>query len=83
MPKIELEISDDLLLALNEDEKEFEKTIKLYTALQLYREHKLTLGQAAELADLNKDEFMMLCGRHGIPVINYDSNDLESETGSF
>jgi predicted HTH domain antitoxin len=44
-------------------------------AIMLYQKRKLTFGQAAELAKLNKADFQFLLGKNGIPV-NYDVLEL-------
>ncbi len=83
MPKISFNISDDLLLTLNENESELTNKIKLYAALQLFKEHKLTIGQAAELAGMSKYDFMRISGKYDIPIIDYNPSDLEDELKSF
>ena len=83
MPTVSVNISDDILHALNENESEMARIMKLYTAMQLYREHKLSLGQASELSEMPKDEFMRECGRHDIPVIDYSPEELHQELKSF
>jgi predicted HTH domain antitoxin len=83
MPVLKIDIPEDLLHSLNENENAMGRIMKLFTAMQFYRERKLSLGQAAELADIPKDEFMRECGRHGIPAINYPSTDLHDEIKSL
>jgi predicted HTH domain antitoxin len=83
MPTVSVNISDDILHTLNENESEMARMMKLYTAMQLYREHKLSLGQASELSEMHKDEFMRERGRHDIPVIDYSPEDLHKELLSF
>jgi len=83
MPTVNISISDDILHTLNENEAELAHTMKVYTAMQLFRESKLSLGQAAKLAGMYKIEFMQECGRHEIPVIDYDSSELQEELKSF
>jgi len=83
MPNVSLNISDDILLALNANEIELAHTVKVYSAMQLYRESKLSLGQAAKMAGMYKIEFMQECGRHDVPVIDYDPSELDEEMKSL
>jgi predicted HTH domain antitoxin len=83
MPKLSFDISDDILFALNEDEAEFEKGMRLYTAMQLFKEHKLSIGQSSTLAGMNKLDFMRECGKYNIAVIDYDVPELQRELKSF
>ncbi len=74
-----INVSDSIMLALNESKDEFLKKIKIYAAMEYFREEKLSLGKAAELAEMSKIDFMFYLGEHGVPVINYSPEDLEKE----
>jgi len=81
--EIFFEIPVDILNSLNQDKKEFTEQSRLYTALQLFKEHKLSSGQAAALAGMNKFQFWMELGKHEIPLIDYDPSELEDELKRF
>ena len=53
--------------------------MRLLTALQLFKEHKLSLGKAAELSGLNKEGFIFELDRYKIPLIDYDAAELDEE----
>ena len=53
--------------------------LRLYTALQLFKKHKLSFGKAAELAGISRDEFLIELDRNKIDFIAYDPSDLEKE----
>lgn len=53
--------------------------MKLDTALRLYSKHKLSIGKAAELSGLSLHDFMIQAGKHNIPVISYEEEDLKKE----
>ena len=55
----------------------------LYTALQLFRKHKLSFGKAAELARVSRDEFLIELNRNEIDFIAYDPSELEKELEKF
>ena len=83
MASINFEIPDDILYSLNENRAEFINKIRLYSAIQLYKDHKLSLGKAARLAGIEKMCFMFELGKFEIPVINYDDEELEQELAAF
>ena len=56
---------------------------RLYTALQLLKNHKLSFGKAAELAGISKDEFLIELDKNNIDFISYDSSELEAELERF
>jgi len=47
-------------------------------ALELYREHKVSLGRAAELCDMPIEAFMVFAGKHEAPM-HYSVSDLEED----
>ncbi len=74
-----LRVPEDILYTLNETKNDFIKKMKLFTAMELYRMQKLSMGKASELAEMNKTDFMFELGKHEIPVINYDTDDFKDE----
>ena len=48
-------------------------------ATQLYKQGKLSLGQAAELAGYSKRTFMELLGNYNVSVFNYGEQELEND----
>lgn len=74
---IDLEIPDHL--AHLATAQEWLHKVSLNTALLMYKQGQLTVGQASELAHLPVFTFMQECGKNGIPVIDYEPEELESE----
>jgi len=56
-----------------------ENEAKLYLAMKLFEEGKLSLGQAAALAEYSKVAFMEILGKYHIPVFNYPPEELEQD----
>ncbi len=77
--ELRVRVPEDILYTLNETKYEFIKTMKFYTAIELYKMHKLSLGKASELANMNKIDFLFELGKYDIPVINYDTEDFQDE----
>ncbi len=80
---ISYKIPDYLLTTLNLDREEFSKQSRLFTAIQLFKENKLSSGQAANIAGMDKYTFWMELGKHGIPLINYEPSELLDELKQF
>ncbi|UCH93355.1 MAG: UPF0175 family protein [Candidatus Aminicenantes bacterium] len=83
MASVRFEIPEEILYALNENITEFALQMRLFTALQLFKKHKLSLGKAAKLAGMDKDQFIVELDRNEIPLIDYDPDELEEELARF
>jgi len=57
-----------------------EEEARLLFAVKLFEAGKVSLGQAAKLAGFSKRAFMDVLGRQGVPVFNYDPEELREET---
>jgi len=56
-----------------------EKDVRIASAVQLYRDGKLTLKQAAELADFCVEDFMKILSEKKVSVISWDEGELNRE----
>ena len=50
--------------------------LSMVLASKLYEESKLSLGQAAEMANLSKRAFAELLGSYSVSIFNYPATDL-------
>jgi predicted HTH domain antitoxin len=66
----------ELPSSLSEDEA------RLLFAVKLFEVGKVSLGQAAKIAELSKRAFMEMLGRYGVPIFNYSAEELRSEVDS-
>ena len=73
---------DRFLTELNEDRREFEQDVRLAAATWFFVCHKLTLGQAAEMAGQSQHEFMGRLSRLGWSAIDYSPEDLRTEAAA-
>ncbi len=76
LQKINIELPSDILLTINESETELKKRIKLSLAIQLYIQQKITIGKAAQIADMTRLQFETLLSEHKIPVSNLELEDI-------
>ncbi|WP_373518937.1 UPF0175 family protein [Pricia sp.] len=73
---ISIDFPNDILLALNETEKELKERIKLTLAIQLYKSKKLTIGKAGQLAGLSRFEFEKQLSKNKISISNLTKQDV-------
>ncbi len=76
---INIPISKEILFVLKKDEKSLQEEARKILALQFFKERKLSLGKAAELADMDKDDFVILLGKNQIDIYQYTERELEQE----
>lgn len=69
-----VEIPDDILLATHLSPAD----LRVEIAVMLFQKEKLTLGRAAELADMGQLEFQRLLASREIPI-HYDVEELEAD----
>jgi len=77
--ELTLNIPEFALLTLNNDIKELKQTIKISTALMLYKNSKFSIEQASNFANLSMYDFMEECKQNKIPIIDYKDGELENE----
>ena len=59
-----------------------DKDLAMILASRLYEQGKLSLGQAAELANLSKRTFAELLGRYHVSIFNYPASDLSRDVAN-
>jgi predicted HTH domain antitoxin len=64
---------------LNRTPEELSRDMRLYSALILFRQGKLSSGAAAEMAGLPRVMFLDLCADYDIPVSQISPDDLHRE----
>ena len=67
---IPVNISPDIMIALNESEKELKNHFQVGIAMMLFQEGKLTLGKAIRLSGLTRYEFEKSLAKNNIPISN-------------
>lgn len=77
--KLTISYSDDLLLSLKSSPERFEAEARLLLAVKLYELDRISTGMAAELAGLNRVQFMFELARFGLSPIGVDPDELEGD----
>ncbi len=81
--QLTINIPDFAPLSLNEDIQALSQTIKLNTALMLYKKGKFSIEQASNFASISIYDFMHECDNNQIPTISYQQDELEDELKSM
>lgn len=73
---IKIDFPKDILLAINESENELQRRIKIILAIQLYKVEKLTIGKAAQLANLSRLDFEKELSGNNISISKLSKEDV-------
>ncbi|NLW46402.1 MAG: UPF0175 family protein [Firmicutes bacterium] len=77
---INVAIPQEILLSLKEEEYDLALDMKRWTALKLYSDKKLTIGQCAELAEMNEEDFIKYLGINKISIFSFNNpEDLKED----
>jgi predicted HTH domain antitoxin len=57
--------------------------IKLYTALMMFYNGKVSAGAACEIAEIDRFVFIEECKKNKIPIINYSIDDIQKEIANY
>lgn len=70
---INISIPSEILLTLRESDAELALDMKRWTALKLFDEKRLSIGQCSELAEMNEEDFIKFLGENKISIFPYRS----------
>lgn len=77
---INVMIPQKILLTLRENEYDLALDMKRWTALKLYTDKKLTIGQSAELAEMNEENFISYLAENQLSIFSFtDLKELEED----
>ena len=79
MSTITIECPDDILRALNETPEEFAREARMLLAAKLYEIGRLTSGQAARFAGMDRVLFLDALKSYQVSVINLTQAELEKD----
>jgi len=72
---IAISIPESIVLSLREPIEIIGLEMKRALAMRYYNEKKLSLGQCAELAEMNEKLFINYLAKYSISIFNLDSED--------
>ena len=70
-------VPEEILLSLRTEADEFASTMKEMAALKLYENGKLSIGQAAALAEMDELDFIRFLGKNRISIFSSVSDIAE------
>ena len=76
MPTIQIDLPDEVLLALKETPEGLSQMIRMAAAAKLYELGKLSSGRAAELAGIPRVSFLQQLGRYGVSTFDLTEDEL-------
>lgn len=66
-------LPQEILLTLRQSSEDVVLEMKRALAVNHYKEQKLSLGQCAELAEMNKEDFIKLLSNQQISIFRFES----------
>lgn len=73
---IHIDLPADILLTLNESVEELTQRIKVSLAVQLFVQQKVTLGKAAQIADMTRLQLETFLSERNIPISSLELEDV-------
>jgi len=70
-----IDFPEEILLTLRESKETFTKELKVMAAIQYYNDKKLSIGQAAQLAEMTEEQMILYLSEKRISVFRYDNED--------
>jgi len=75
--QLSIDIPDELFLSINETQTSLVQMVKQKLALELYKNHKISISQGAKFTEMDIYSFMQLLNQYKIPAI--DDYDIGAE----
>ena len=67
-----------MCLSLREDSSEFAANMKLMSAIKLYENQKLSVGQCAQVAEVSEEDFIKILGKNRLSIFG-TSQDIQGD----
>jgi len=79
MSDVCIDIPEGVLIATGQSRDEFVRDAKFLLAAKLFELGRLSSGKAAEICGLHRIEFLFAVSRAGIPVVQFDEEEMARE----
>lgn len=80
---IVIQLPGEIRQMLNRTPEELARDLRLYAALVLFWQGKLSSGATAEMAGVPRVQFLDLCAEYDVPVSQITGEDLRRELTAF
>lgn len=78
-----IDYPDEFPAALNQSPERFEQDARIALSVKFFEIERLTSGQAAQLAGLNRVEFLLKCHEFGAASVDWDDEEIKHEFKRF
>mgnify|MGYP002626850029 CR=1 FL=1 len=75
MCNIAFNIPNEILYDTRQSEEEALQFVKKYAALSYYTHRGVSLGYAAQIADMDKESFIKFLGENDVSIFHFDSEE--------
>lgn len=79
MPSMSLDISAEVLTALRQSPDEFVREMRVAAAIHWYQRGAISQERAAEIAGLDRTDFLLALAREKVPAFAVDIDQLREE----
>lgn len=73
MCNIAFSIPNEILYDTRQSEEDALRFVRRYTALSYYTHRGVSLGYAAQIADMDKESFIKFLGENGVSIFRFDN----------
>ncbi|MEP7012869.1 MAG: UPF0175 family protein [Acidobacteriota bacterium] len=79
MTTLTLELPEEVFSTLRRSPNEFGRELRLAAAIHWYQRGQISQEKAAQVADLDRTDFLMALAREGVDAFVVDFDDLQCE----
>jgi predicted HTH domain antitoxin len=79
---LETDYPPELPSSLHQTREQFEAESRMAMAVKLFEMKRVSSGIAAQLAGLPRAHFLLALHRYGVPMIDLDVEELQSDTAN-
>ena len=81
MATLTLDLPEEVFSALRRSPEEFGRELRLAAAIHWYQRGQISQEKAAQIAGLDRTDFLLALAREGVGAFVVDFEDLERELG--
>ena len=73
MCNLSIQVPEEVLLCINTTEQDLAAYTGKVLAMNLYEQHRISLGYGAQIAGMSEEDFIYELGRAGISIFSFSS----------
>jgi predicted HTH domain antitoxin len=78
---VQVDFPEEIFSALRRSPHEFVQEMRLAAAIHWYEHGQISQEKAAQIAGLDRTDFLLALAREGVDVFSVDEDDLKRELG--